>query len=225
MDVAFKLKRVFWKSKSFAWKILNSGQSPVHNTPYYSIDELGVEGRCKEDFESRFVGLEPICNPTICSGASLLDLGCAEGLIAKEFYKNGASVIHGFDIQQISVDGASKVFKEIPANSAFRQADLSDWASFANNNQDILLKNYDIVLFLGIYHQINLYCGKEAAEQTLKKALEICKGYFAIRTDLNILPEGIFENSGFVEIATEHTLASDKTARFGPLQIYQYKPN
>jgi hypothetical protein len=214
-------KRLFWNFKRAVWKLLNSRKTPNHSTPYYTLAEFGQKGRCSQDFSTRFAGLEPLCKDSICQGASLLDLGCAEGLISKEFSNHGVRLIHGFDIQETSIHYANKIFDNLDGEFIFRQGDLSDWEKFSQKNYDLLCPAYDIVLFLGVYHQIHWYSGKEAADRALKGALSFCKTYFAVRTDVKMLPDEIFSELNFVEIEKNHTTSSDKTAQFGPLRLFQ----
>jgi SAM-dependent methyltransferase len=214
-------KRLLWKLKRAAWKLLNSREIPKHSTPYYSLEEFGQKGRCSQDFSTRFAGLEPLCNSSVCQEASLLDLGCAEGLISREFSKHGVRLIHGFDIQETSIQFANEVFAKLDGDFFFRQGDLGDWETFVQNNYDLLRPSYDIVLFLGVYHQIHWYSGKEAADRALKGALSLCKTYFAVRTDAQMLPDELFAELNFSEIEQDYTTASDTTAQFGPLRLFQ----
>jgi len=76
---------------------------------YYSSDEFGIKGRRKgTDIKERITGFEFLLDEV--KGKSVLDLGCAEGLVSLEFAKQGASLVHGFEMQDISVETAKKSF-------------------------------------------------------------------------------------------------------------------
>lgn len=96
-------------------------------TTYFSSDEFNIVGRRDgTTIEERIVGLENLIGSS--NGKSVLDFGCAEGLIALEFAKNGASTIDGFDVQDISIEKAKAIFREtkIKTKYKFKQADLDN---------------------------------------------------------------------------------------------------
>lgn len=80
-----------------------------------------------------------------CAGKTVLDLGCAEGLLSREFAQAGAKFVHGVD----SLGSHLVVAQDICAsykNVSFEQQDL--------NEPKPLRRTYDIVLALGVAHKL-----------------------------------------------------------------------
>lgn len=148
---------------------------------YYSSNEFGIIGRrAGTDIKERLSGIEFLLGET--NNKSVLDIGCAEGLISLEFAKNGASTINGFDIQDISINKAIQVFEQADINTpyTFKQVNLNNFNnaidSFGTDD------NYDIVLFLGVYHHLN----RDSALKVLNYCFSHSNEYVAIRTDSNL---------------------------------------
>lgn len=79
------------------------------------------------------------------NGKTVLDLGCAEGLIAIEFAKAGASSVVGYDYNETFIDVAKKQQTETPDLPIdFYHADITK----------IGFCKYDIVLALAILHKL-----------------------------------------------------------------------
>jgi len=80
------------------------------------------------------------------AGKSVLDLGCAEGLIGREFARAGAAEVFGLD----SVGGHLQVATQqcIGLPMKFRQADFQVVAAGEPERQ------FDIVLALGVVHKM-----------------------------------------------------------------------
>jgi len=80
-----------------------------------------------------------------CEGKTVLDLGCAEGLLSREFAHAGAKLVHGVD----SVHGHLMVAKDMCAswkNVSFEHMDLN----YPRPQRGM----YDIVLALGVCHKL-----------------------------------------------------------------------
>ena len=149
---------------------------------YYQSTEFGLNGRrFGTDIKKRLDGFKFLLDNV--KGKSVLDIGCAEGLISLEFAKAGASLIHGFDLQDISIKHANLIFSDSEINTEykFKQFDFN----YPNKLKEIphLLDSYDIVLFLGIYHHLKL----PQAKSILDKTFQLSKEYVVVRTDA-ILP-------------------------------------
>ena len=84
-----------------------------------------------------------------CSGNTVLDLGCAEGLISREFALRGAREVIGIELLQPHLDVAAKVCKDVP-QVRFICAHLGDYIKGLES-----IPQYDIVLALGIIHKLD----------------------------------------------------------------------
>ena len=143
---------------------------------YYRVPEVGLFG--KRALAPRIRGFTPLFAHT--RGATLLDLGSAEGLVSRAFARDGGVLcIHGFEKDPGRVAFARNLFKgEHGVEAVFRPADLGDWGGFVSRNRDLLLPRYDVVLFLGVYHHLP----EEARRMSLEGALSLCRRWFALRT-------------------------------------------
>lgn len=140
---------------------------------YYAAPELGLGGRWSP--ELRMSGLERLAGT--CSGKSILDLGTAEGLVAYRFLRQGAALLHGFDIVPERIEAARHICGEFPG-AAFWSGDISDWRSFRAKHAENLLAHYDIVLYLGVHHHLP-DAGRDSA---LEGAAAMSRDILALRT-------------------------------------------
>src|SRR4051812_39163882 len=74
-------------------------------------------------YEDRLSGLHDLL--CYAEGASVLDIGINHGLIAFEFARYGAAIVHGCDIHRPGVDAAREIFTEVGARSRFEIVDLA----------------------------------------------------------------------------------------------------
>jgi SAM-dependent methyltransferase len=114
--------------------------------PYYHDPKRGVLGRSLA--QNRLVALQDVIADA--DGRTVLDLGCAEGLITERFVDAGARHVNAFDIKPGRIATARRLMPTPRAR--FAVADLSDWNAFERAHE--LLAGYDIVLFLGIYQHL-----------------------------------------------------------------------
>jgi len=88
-------------------------------------------------------------------GASVLDLGCAEGLIARYCVQAwGARLVHGLTREPDQVAKAREFCAGLPVH--VWQCNLGDWQPWLRHNWKILQADYDIVLALSIIHKVRL---------------------------------------------------------------------
>jgi hypothetical protein len=149
-----------------------------------------------------------------CRNQSVLDLGCAEGVIARAFLDAGASLVHGFDIDEGRTLEAERLCND--ARARFRPGNLNDWDAFSTANGDMLLPAYDIVLYLGLHQHLN-----PAARMTaLAGAARRARVWFAIRTPEQHMERddlrAVLEREGF-----ELHHAQDGFANMGPLFLFK----
>lgn len=104
--------------------------------------------------EQQLMGLDPLWAEI--EGKSVLDVGCAEGLISIECAKRGAGVVHGFEIRPEAVWIAQAhakrltydngVYRPRPeAECIFKVGDANLWTPALR---------YDIVLLLAVLHKL-----------------------------------------------------------------------
>jgi ubiquinone/menaquinone biosynthesis C-methylase UbiE len=99
-----------------------------------------VEGRPGDrTLEMQMLGLDPLLDE--CKGATILDIGCAEGLIAMELAKAGAKV-HGIDIVESHIETAKRICGNL--SCSFEVADAATYEPEA----------HDIVLMLAILQKL-----------------------------------------------------------------------
>lgn len=109
----------------------------------------GIRPEGDRTLEEQMLGLERAL--TECKGKRVLDLGCAEGLIGREFAKAGAEIVVGVESLQGHIDVALQACAEYVASGKmkFKVTYLQDWV--ATHPAPV---QYDIVLALGIIHKM-----------------------------------------------------------------------
>jgi SAM-dependent methyltransferase len=192
----------------------DGGMDACRKSDWYSdAPEYGLHGKWPP--EIRMSGLKHLSGA--CAGKSVLDLGAAEGLIARRFLQQGAALVHGFDIVPGRVAAARRICGDFP-NGAFWQADLSDWGSFRAACAGHLLARYDIVLYLGLHHHLS----PTARGSTLAGAAAMSGDAFALRTpDACYGDDGVagkLHGQGF-QLAEEDR--TDAGRALGPLRIFR----
>jgi len=81
-------------------------------------------------------------------GKTVLDLGCAEGLISREFAKAGAKSVLGIELLASHLAVAKVQCRDVP-QVQFIQSHLGDYIKARES-----FPQYDIVLALGIIHKL-----------------------------------------------------------------------
>lgn len=205
--------------RSFGWngysrQLLDVIDHRPHSS-YYRIPELGLWGKWEP--QTRLAGLQDLLKES--PGATVLDLGAAEGIIGREFANRGASLIHGFELSTDRVLTADRLLRHsVVPEHAVRQADLSDWAAFEHDNRDLLRDQYDIVLFLGLYHHLPA----DRRPDSLRQALARCRKHFALRTPPGLARDedlvGVCERAGFHLVSES---GADARGNLGWLGIFR----
>lgn len=131
--------------------------------------------------EDRLSGLHDLLCYT--QGTSVLDIGINRGLVAFEFARHGAALVHGCDIHQQGVITAREIFAEVPIRSKFEVVDLATGpaALEAAFGQDYL-QRYDTVLFLGIYHQLKEQTPDRVIAELIHHLISRTGRFFVTRT-------------------------------------------
>lgn len=138
-----------------------------------------AEGRDGDrTLEMQTLGLDPLFDEA--KGATILDVGCAEGLIAIELAKAGADV-HGIEI----VPGHIEIARRLRGTLAcrFEVADANDYRPETE---------YDIVLLLAILHKL-----KDPSAACAKFALA-AKNLVVMRLPPEHAPTVVDERSDYV---------------------------
>jgi 2-polyprenyl-3-methyl-5-hydroxy-6-metoxy-1,4-benzoquinol methylase len=90
--------------------------------------------------KTQLIGLAPLFEEI--EGKSLLDVGCAEGLISIESMKRGARFVHGVEIVPGHVEVANGFGKE---GCTFEVADANEYTP---------TQTFDVLLFLALLHKL-----------------------------------------------------------------------
>ncbi|SNB73898.1 Methyltransferase domain-containing protein [Arboricoccus pini] len=138
------------------------------NRTYYNAPHLGLDGHM--DYRSRIVGFEALY--PYLAGQSVLDLGCAEGLILDHLLPAGPASIHGVDNSQHRIEAARRLFTD--PRLRFDVADLNDPTCFQSSS---FAARYDVVMILGVYQHLLA----ERRAQMLAEALARCGSTFILR--------------------------------------------
>ena len=109
----------------------------------------GIRERADRTLQEQMLGLDAALAEA--GGKSVLDLGCAEGLIGREFARAGAKRVLGIEVLQSHLDIALKACRTeiIDGKMQFACANLHEWIS--KRPEPV---QFDIVLALGIVHKL-----------------------------------------------------------------------
>lgn len=105
------------------------------------------------------------------AGRTVLDVGCAEGLISIEMAKRGAIAVHGVEIVEKHLPIARELAGDLPVT--FEAADCNTWSP---------KRAYDVVLLLSILHKF-----KNPSERAAVFA-ECCADILVFRTPPKFAP-------------------------------------
>lgn len=141
--------------------------------PWFTIDGLQTGRYALKD---RLFALNAVRDKA--DGASVLDLGCAEGLLSKWLADQcGAKTIHGIDKYEPYVAMARNVMRGYDA--AYWQADFCFFTAWLERFGGELLPGYDIVLALRVAQKI------ARPVEFVRTAARLAKGYFVIQVPCN----------------------------------------
>jgi 2-polyprenyl-3-methyl-5-hydroxy-6-metoxy-1,4-benzoquinol methylase len=157
---------------------LSKSRYVKRSRPYYRDLARGLYGAKPFDRQRR----SPDFVISKAAGLTVLDLGCAEGLVAGLFLEAGAAFVHGIDIKTARIEAARKLFGDHP-NARFDVGDIARWDHFRRHVG--CLPSYDIVLMLGVYHFLPMH----SRAITLRGALALSRRWFVLRTDRRLRDE------------------------------------
>jgi len=205
------IKRYSWES--YATTLLDLMDITDPSIHYSWAPELGLYG--KWPLQVRLQGLDPILKT--CAGQNVLDLGAADGLIARTFLEHGVANLHGVDLDTARVARARAICNAFPT-AQFWAMDLSDWDGFVSALGVKENIPYDTVLSLGVHHHLP----PERRVNCLLGAAALARTNFVIRT-----PEHFFKQDGVTDLLAHHGFSLDYTsfdaleADMGPLRCYR----
>lgn len=136
------------------------------------------------------------------NGAHILDIGINRGLVSLEFASNGAALVHGCDNYEAGVNTAREIFSDIPTvPSRFEVVDLTQGeAALAKSFGNDYRKNYDIVLFLAVDHQLQRVMPQESINAVVKHLAGKTKHFFGYRGRTGDTYEPILVQAGLKRI-------------------------
>lgn len=208
-----------WKRYALTLLDLLQGGRECH---YYHAPTLGLHG--KWPLDTRLDGLADIIQTA--RGKTVLDLGAAEGLIAKVMLDAGAELVHGLEIDPERVRQANQLCAD-HRHAQFLSGNLSD-AQGVLESPD-LLTTYDIVLYLGVHQHIP----PNRRLELLDRIASRCGDFLAIRTaealfeadaiDARLLAQGLgligaapgsaSQSSGMLRLYRRQNVVSDDNQR------------
>jgi SAM-dependent methyltransferase len=114
---------------------------------------------------------------TRCRQASVLDIGCNRGRVADEFYRNGAKIVHGCDIDAECIHVARHLFADLRmVESKFEVVDLAEGPkALAPFGQ------YHIIVMLATYHKIKRVMAPALLSELMQSIGTRTKEYFGWR--------------------------------------------
>jgi 2-polyprenyl-3-methyl-5-hydroxy-6-metoxy-1,4-benzoquinol methylase len=145
-------------------------RSSEDSSPYYSDVARGLHGR--RTIARRRRGLDFIISKA--AGSTVLDVGCAEGLVAELFLEAGVAYIQGIDINASRIAAAKRLFAT-HENARFDVGDITRWRRC--QRQAALLPQYDIVLMLAVYPRLPAH----SRAATLRRVLALSGRWFVMR--------------------------------------------
>jgi 2-polyprenyl-3-methyl-5-hydroxy-6-metoxy-1,4-benzoquinol methylase len=139
-----------------------------------------------------------------CKGKTVLDIGCAEGLISREFALAGAVSVLGIEVLATHVLYAKQVCQDLKAVS-FICTNVVDYARTLET-----IPKYDIVLALGVIHKLpdpNVplrFAATSAKDLLLFRAPAVKHGGMVKAKHGNVLcdVDAVMKSEGFEDIGT-----------------------
>lgn len=139
--------------------------------------------------DEQLTGLDLVCERA--KGKTVLDLGCAEGLIGLHLLDRcGASLLHGFSLVPSEIMAARHLGwgRE---NAAFHVLDLNLLDKAIAWKPPVLLPRYDTVLLLSVLHKLETPVG------ILEHVLPLVNGLLAVRLPAPVINDGRSGNVKF----------------------------
>jgi SAM-dependent methyltransferase len=193
---------------------------------YHSIKELGIKG--KRSAGSRLRGINEMKHH--CRDKTVLDLGCAEGLISFALARYGCRLVHGVDKNTRSLKAAREFFEtgnregKISCEYDFHERDFADPADVFGDPALELLPGYDIVLMLGIYHKADAEQGAEIIKTILPRCGEfiLFRGGIILHPQVRkLVEEGGYDKYKHVKPSLSHGFFAYDKGQPSSLEIFR----
>jgi SAM-dependent methyltransferase len=147
----------------------------------YSWTDKGVQRRCISFSGFRLDGLGDLLPRAF--GASVLDIGCNRGHVSHDLMGYGATVLHGCDIDPDVIRHANELFADYRhVEAKFEVVDLKGGAGAIKKAfGEKYRREYDIVLFLAIYHKLRRIMDLPAVLHLVDHLAHHCGRFFVWR--------------------------------------------
>ncbi len=168
------------------------------------------------DIVKRIAGFDLVLGKA--QDASVLDIGCYDGLIAYEFFRAGAKQIHGLDNDAYHLATANRIFSQVAIDHAFAYADMRQPNAIAKYLGVHYQDQYDIVCFLGVYQHIYRDMSEALREALIHQVSSLASKLLMVRIPAHTWPEfeKYFPAEDFSEV---HRIEHADTV--GELRVYE----
>jgi SAM-dependent methyltransferase len=141
--------------------------------PWFRIGDNGGQW----DISRQDAGLDEID----FKGKTVLEIGCAEGLVALQNLKRGAKLSHGIEFRERAVEVAKSIagVLGLSASAKFYWGDIRDTRRVLN--QTGMLEKYDVVIAMAVLQKV------PNQPEVLGKILEKCAATLVLRLPLREL--------------------------------------
>ena len=131
-------------------------------------------------------------------GKTLLDVGCAEGMMCLHFIEQGATKAHGVEIRSRAVEVAQSIagYTGVSDKAKFWEGDLT--TSDHGLSQDGMLSDYDVVFAMA-----SLQKTKSKAGEVLQKIADRCSETLVVRLAFREIQTGWRAKSDPVDVLSE----------------------
>ncbi len=179
---------------------------------YLNAPQYGLRG--KWPLVSRLEGIDPLL--TFAKDADILDIGCAEGVIAKQLFAAGAKSVLGIDIDGERIATARYICAQQGKDAIFKVDSVTPWHDFVIRNAQIIRDKYNIVLYLAVHQHLDA----QQRDAVLEGLIGLATRAFAIR-----MPDALFADLGIdarIRAADfeEHAVGGSTIGGAGKLRIY-----
>lgn len=128
-------------------------------------------------------------------GKTVLDIGCAEGLVSMQCEERGATLVHGIEKRVRAVEVARSIVGYNKKNDKLKFFEGDLYKPDQALNQEGLLPQYDIVLANAVLHKVT------KSSEVMQMILDRCKQTIVIRLGDRRLPITRWRSTDVVDFA------------------------